>query len=208
MAPTDVAARLDRLERAANLWRWTSVALAASICALFLLARQASHQEEVRARKFIVVDAEGRPRGGLEAGEDGMARLFLLDAEANSRITLQARAQGGEVISLLDADGTSHVVLGVSHDAIAYLVMCDPQGTCRSELNVDTLGNGGISFDDAKRGERGGPRNHRRDRPPSRDAGSHAHRRDRGALRCRGQAELERARGEMTQRGRWRSPGR
>jgi hypothetical protein len=99
--------RLDRLERGLRRWRilggvaWT--ALAVSIAFMYVLAfhpvepdsetdegpsPEASVEDEVRARAFVLVDDEGQPRAALAMRPDGTPALAFTDAEG--RITWKA----------------------------------------------------------------------------------------------------------------------
>lgn len=62
-----ITKRLDRLER--DVWRWKLAGSAALLLIFALLATAASPKvpDEVRAKKFIVVDDGGKPR--IQLGE-------------------------------------------------------------------------------------------------------------------------------------------
>jgi len=100
--------RLDRIERGLRRWRiFGTVAwggLAASVALVFLLAfrgpmeedsaqddssdAETVVEEEVKARAFVLVDDEGRPRAALAMRPDGTPALAFSSEEG--RITWKA----------------------------------------------------------------------------------------------------------------------
>jgi hypothetical protein len=99
-ALTALAHRLERLERGIRRWRllggiaWGGLALGVALN-LALIARvpgtlgpddepdtdESVAEEEIRARAFVLVDDEGRPRGALGLRADGTPALAFSDAQ-------------------------------------------------------------------------------------------------------------------------------
>ncbi|HWO87814.1 MAG TPA: hypothetical protein VNL98_01555 [Gemmatimonadales bacterium] len=100
--------RLDRLERDARRWRWVAAMLVGTLGITGLLAattaRPVPVADEIRTKRLVVVDGQGRDRVLL--GED----LFR-----------------GIGLRVLDASGTLRVVLGVKHlvGDTPYLALID-----------------------------------------------------------------------------------
>jgi len=108
--------RLEKLERQNRRMKLAGVG-ALVIAAAFLLMGQASGtrtQDEVRARSFVLVDAQGKQRATLDMYTD-QPRLALSDTNGKIRVAL-AISQGGPALALVDANGKATASLFVTPD--------------------------------------------------------------------------------------------
>ncbi len=78
--------RLDRLEREARWWKIIgSTAVAVVDLVVFLGATPTTRvADEVRAKRFVLVDTGGKERGRLSTQPDGWTELLLFDGEGKS----------------------------------------------------------------------------------------------------------------------------
>jgi hypothetical protein len=114
---------------------------------------------EVRARRIVVVDVQGKERAelktaqglgaGLSAGVEGSA-LILGDAQGVPRVELQAFRNGSLGLLLRDAQLRQRVDLGTGVDGSARLVLVDAQQKTRPELDVRPDGSSSLRLLDAR----------------------------------------------------------
>ena len=132
--------RLTRLERACRWWQvigGTAVGLFAAL-GLMGAAGQTDHQEmeEVRARAFVLVDREGKPRMDLRVSPNDSTHLVLLDREGLPRMSLNVLTQGGTDVVLRDPMGLPRAALSVLPDGRPGLSLYDAAGTTRVAVGV------------------------------------------------------------------------
>ncbi len=131
--------RLENLERevgrAKRRSRWLLAALGLGLAALALVWALAGGAPgaEVRARRLVLEDDEGRERATLEMGAYG-PRLRLLDAAGQDRARLAVIADDSG-LSLADENGKFCALLRVSKEGRA-LGLADENGKPRVVLCV------------------------------------------------------------------------
>jgi hypothetical protein len=137
---TTVIERLTRLERACRWWRVVgslAVALFAVVGLMGALGRQDMEgPQEVRARAFVLVDREGRPRMDLRVAPNDSTHLVLMDREGLVRLSLNVLSQGGADVVLRDQQGQPRAALNVVPDGRPGLSLYDMAGTTRVSLGV------------------------------------------------------------------------
>lgn len=105
--------RLEKLERQNRRMKLAGLG-AIVIAGAFFLMGQASGprtQDEVRARSFVVVDAQGKPRATLNM-YIGQPRLALTDANGITRASVAVSSRGPAVL-LADANKKAVALLSV-----------------------------------------------------------------------------------------------
>lgn len=80
--------RIARLERDARRWRVTAMVLGATLTAALLMGQGQAVTPEVRTRRLVVVDGQGREVIGMGTDEDGPTLLVL---NPTSRASLRLR---------------------------------------------------------------------------------------------------------------------
>ena len=139
-----------RVEALAREVRWTRRALAAAVGAgIFALASGAQSAApppaEVRATRFVLVDAAGtKTLGALEAGADGMPRL-VLSASGAPRATLRVGAGGVPALELRDAGGGRGGVTLTTDGGVPRLALADAEGRDRMWVAL-RLGSPAVQF--------------------------------------------------------------
>ena len=101
---TSLRKRVDSLAREARYWRiiasaaFTGLVLIVGVGASIVRVGQVT--DEVRARRFVLMDAEMRPRAVLGLMPDAAATLILTDAEGVPRVELRSDAAGASALHL------------------------------------------------------------------------------------------------------------
>jgi hypothetical protein len=112
-----VIERLTRLERVCRRWQVGSsmaLALLALGALLGAVGRPDSEAlEEFRARAFVLVDREGKPRMDLRVARNDNTHLVLLDWEGQPQLSLNILPQGGADLVIRDRLGLLRAVLSV-----------------------------------------------------------------------------------------------
>ncbi len=132
--------RLTKLERKNRMLTLAlvSISLAATLVVTIGMGPAEAVPEEVKAHRFILVDAYGKVRAGLVMAKDG-PRLDLLDENSLGRVGLavfkdgprlgfydengRARAglavvKDGSILELMDKNGKRRVVTGLVKDVL------------------------------------------------------------------------------------------
>ena len=110
----------------------------ALVCIAILLAAWL-RPAEVRARKFVLVDGDGKTRALLTVDEDG-PRLGLTDESGKARAELRV-AKNGPTLNLSDKNGNARAGLSVLKDG-PVLDLDKGSGKTRALLTVEEGGPG------------------------------------------------------------------
>jgi hypothetical protein len=132
--------RLTCLERTCRRWQVMG-SLALALLALMALLgaverRDGGELEELRARAFVLVDREGRPRMDVRVAQNDMTHLVLLDREGLPRMSLNVLSQGGADMVIRDQLGLPRATLGVVPDGRPSLSLYDGSGKTRVSLGL------------------------------------------------------------------------
>ena len=135
-----VLQRLAHLERARRWWQLTGGMMLALVGALGLIGATGGQDREgtaeVRARAFVLVDYEGRPRMDLRVAQNDNTHLVLMDREGLPRMSLNILAQGGVDVVLRDQLGLPRAALSVVPDGRPGLSLYDAAGTTRVSVGL------------------------------------------------------------------------
>jgi len=122
--------RIGKLEhdlvaaKSRNRWTLTALLLVAVGCGYNTITAAKS---EIKARRFVVVDAQGKLRALLGVGDDGTPELSMSDVQGKPRASLHVAADGRPTLGMSDAQGKPRAVLGVAADGAPRLGMFDAQ---------------------------------------------------------------------------------
>jgi hypothetical protein len=162
MTTTDVEyclVRIDRLERSVRRWRLITLCASCIVGTFFLLGAQ-SRQTIVEAQRFVLIDADGKPRGSFHSDAEG-PNLAMLDARGNPRVILTVTKEGPR-LNLYDGAVRARIEMGVYSDFPllrllderkprleatsmpngTLLALSDSNGTARVGLMTNEHGNG------------------------------------------------------------------
>jgi len=149
-----LARRLDRVERE-NRWLKRAGLVALAVIAAVVLMGQATQgkvAKVIEAEKFVLRDAEGKPRARLESLPSGLVRLALLDKNENiqsvlgvgvGRPSLVLAGRNNKTIlttSFLSISGKSRLTLAVLPSGAQSLVLTDNTKRTRAELGIEVDG--------------------------------------------------------------------
>ena len=109
--------RVERLELEHRRLKATGVVAVLAVGLVFLMGQAAGVPEEIKARRFSVVDANGMSRAILKVTTDGPG-LILYDATSKARAGLVVLPDGPE-LALFDANSNARAVLNVTTDGPA-----------------------------------------------------------------------------------------
>jgi hypothetical protein len=135
-----VIERLTHLERVCRRWQVVG-SLALALLALVVLLGAVGRPdgetfEELRARAFVLVDREGKPRMDLRVARNDSTHLVLLDREGQPQLSLNILTQGGADLVIRDRLGQPRAVLSVVAEGRPGLSFYEATGTTRASLGV------------------------------------------------------------------------
>ena len=132
-------AQLDR-EKRRNRWLPGITVLACLLAfglfettATRLTAQGKGYEDEIRAKKFVVVDNNGKPRAVLSDLNDGTG-LTLSDKSGKPRVVLSV-FNDGTGLTLFDKNGKGRAGLSIFNDEPG-LTMADKSGKGRARLGL------------------------------------------------------------------------
>ncbi|MGO8703056.1 MAG: hypothetical protein ACLQVA_04495 [Candidatus Brocadiia bacterium] len=135
--------RLEKLEKESAAGkrrvRWLAIGGAVGLACVAILVALRARPAEVQARRFVLVDANGKTRALLSMEQFG-ARLSLDDAEGKTCAELYV-VKTGPVLSLSDWSGNEHARLSVLKDG-PVLNLGYGSGKTRALLTVEEGGAG------------------------------------------------------------------
>jgi len=164
---TNLASRLDRVERSLTRVRGTNLVLIAALAALVIGGANAP-QDTMSVRRLAVVDANGKERLVLDgedankaAGlawydEEGFARLSAktypsgqssfqcLDTKGQSRIAMTTQTSGESSVQWRDVNNKLRIGASTKSNGDALMIWLAPNG--KSQIKIFTDENGVAKF--------------------------------------------------------------
>jgi hypothetical protein len=135
-----VIERLTCLERTCRRWQVLgsfAFALLALVALLGAVERRDGEEvEELRARAFVLLDRDGKPRMDLRVAGNDSTHLVLLDREGQPQLSLNILPQGGADLVIRDRQGQPRAALSVVADGRPGLSFYDAPGPTRVSLGV------------------------------------------------------------------------
>jgi hypothetical protein len=128
--------RLGSLERSCLRWRAFGACLAAALAVLGLAGAVAPGGRDLTVETLRVVDARGKIRILLSAGE-GVAEVAVNDRDEANRILIGVAKDGG-AFAMFAEPGTekNRIMFGVGASGAPLLLMKDPEGVNRLSMGV------------------------------------------------------------------------
>ena len=112
-----------------------------------VMAQDKAAAEVVKAKRFEVVDAQGRVRAALGFTEDGKQVLNLSDEAENVRASLRLAPDGSPVLGMRDAAGKAQIMLAMTKEG-QMLGMSDGAGNLQAQLFAQSDGQSALILHD------------------------------------------------------------
>ncbi len=144
---TDIVAIVARLERQLRTVKLTLGIVLLGIGGLALTAWVGPQGDTVTAKQFMVLDADGIPRGmfGVLADQATIGMMYT-DPSGNERIKMSVDPSGAPSLSFMDADGAVRSEMGMREDGSPWIVLTDASEVRRIALSATNEGAGLITF--------------------------------------------------------------
>jgi hypothetical protein len=142
--------RLDRLSRENRRYRRVAVGALILGCAALLMGQVAPPgvADEVRARRFLLVDDRGGTRAALTVAPDGTALFIVADGSRRPRVSLTVGTSGAPSLAVYDGRGHRRATLGVDGGDAPFLLLADGEERGLATLGVTADGGASLTFSD------------------------------------------------------------
>ena len=135
--------RLERLERDNRRWKRVAGLVVAGLGLAILLGAVPSKRpkapDEVRARRFVLVDKTEKARAELSIISDNQPQLVFSDVSGNPRLILALSQYSEPLLNFADAAGKRRIALSLDLYGI-LLRFSDDAGNLRAALTVPAQG--------------------------------------------------------------------
>jgi len=144
---TDLTAVVARLERQLRTVKLTLGIVLLGIAGLALTAWVGPQEDTITAKQFVVLDADGIPRGmfGLLADEASIGMMFS-DPSGKQRIEMSVDQDGMPSLWLRDETGAIRSEIGQREDGSPTIVLTDASEVRRIALSATNAGGGQVTF--------------------------------------------------------------
>ena len=149
---------LAKKERARKIGWSVTMFLGGLVCAwLSVGALSAPHSnddivpEEIRARKFVVVDESGKGRAEFGILEDGQAVMVVWNEKASTAVSVGMDRFGMPRVAFENSKAEALLELGILEDRFPVLILNDANGTRRLGMVVSDTGLASIGLYDKKK---------------------------------------------------------
>ncbi len=157
MDSTDLAAVVARLERELRTVKLALGAVLMAIGGLSLTAWIAPQGDTISAKQFMILDADGIPRGmfGVLADQASIGMMYT-DPSGNTRLEMGVDPNGTPRLALMDEKGRVRSEIAMMADGSPTIVMTDSSESQRIALSTSNAGAGQLTlFGDRFVNERG-----------------------------------------------------
>ncbi len=144
---SELERRVERLEGRLRHWQRIAGGLMGAVALLGLVGATSGQQgapppEEIRTRRLVLSDENGRARAALAINDEGMAIIALMDGARHTRAALYVAEDGATGLSLADASQKPRVRLELNDasDRPTGLILQDAEEKARAELTVGANG--------------------------------------------------------------------
>ncbi len=144
---SDVAAAVTRLEGQVRRLKIALGAIVFVAGAASLTAWTLPQGDMVTARQFMVLDADGIPRGNFGVLADGASvGMMFSDFAGNARVEMRVDPDGSPRVAIMDDQQRVRAELGMRDDGSPNIIMADPSETARVALSVTNEGSAQLLF--------------------------------------------------------------
>ncbi len=144
---TDLTAVVARLERQLRTVKLTLGIVLLGIAGLALTAWVSPQDDTIVAKQFMVIDADGIPRGmfGLLADQASVGMMYT-DPSGNQRIEMSVDPDGMPSLVLMDEAGNVRSEIGQRADGSPTIVLTDSSEVRRIAMSATNQGGGQMTF--------------------------------------------------------------
>ena len=144
---TDLTAIVARLERQLRTVRITLGIGLLGIAGIALTAWVSPQGDTVTAKQFMVIDADGIPRGmfGVLADQASIGMMYT-DPSGNTRVEMGVDPDGVPRLALMDETGNVRSEIGMRDDGSPTIVLTDASEARRIALSATNEGAGQVTF--------------------------------------------------------------
>jgi len=144
---TDRVTKLLLLVIAAGLW---TIAASLSRPVANAQAKDAA-QSEIRARKIVLVDENGKTRISLNTSKNDVSGIVINDAKENARIVIGTDSDDGSPrLHMMDEKQNLRAILYTYKGGSAGLTLVDDEGNIRAMFSEDKAGSSALRLIDPK----------------------------------------------------------
>ena len=143
----DLAAVVARLERELRTVKLALGAVLMAIGGLSLTAWIAPQGDTISAKQFMILDADGIPRGmfGVLADEASIGMMYT-DPSGNTRLEMSVDPDGTPRLAMMDEQGRVRSEIAMSDDGSPTIVMTDSSESRRIAMSATNDGTGQITL--------------------------------------------------------------
>lgn len=143
----DLAAVVARLERQLRTVKLALGAVLMAIGGLSLTAWIAPQGDTISAKQFMVLDADGIPRGmfGVLADQASIGMMYT-DPSGNTRLEMGVDPDGTPRLALMDERGRVRSEIAMTGDGSPTMVMTDSSESQRIAMSASNAGTGQITL--------------------------------------------------------------
>ena len=144
---SNLAFTVARLEKQLRVLRLALGAMVLAVGGMALTAWTMPQEQIVTAEKFMVLDADGIPRGmfGLLADGASVGMMFT-DLGGTARMEVGVDPNGSPRVAVMDDQQRLRAEIGMSDDGSARIVLADPSEIARASLSVNNEGAAQLAF--------------------------------------------------------------
>ena len=143
----DLTAAIARLERQLRTVKLALGAVLMAIGGLTLTAWMAPQGDTISAKQFMILDADGIPRGmfGVLADQASIGMMYT-DPSGNTRLEMSVDPDGTPRLAMMDEQGRVRSEIAMRDDGSPTIVMTDSSESRRIAMSTSNAGAGQITL--------------------------------------------------------------
>ncbi len=142
----DLAAAIARLERQLRTVKLALGAVLMAIGGLALTAWKAPQGDTISAKLFMILDADGIPRGMFGVLDDESIGMMYTDPSGNTRLEMSVDPDGTPRLAMMDEQGRVRSEIAMRDDGSPTIVMTDSSESRRIAMSATNDGTGQITL--------------------------------------------------------------
>ena len=144
---SNITVTVARLEKQLRVLRLAFGAMVLAVGGMALTAWTLPQEETITAKNFMVLDADGIPRGMFGVLADGASvGMMFTDLGGTARVEVGVDPNGSPRVAMMDDQQRLRAEIGMTDDGSARLVLADPSEVARASLSVTNDGAAQLAF--------------------------------------------------------------